>query len=194
MKNILLLQLIKESQLLLINNPQDYAHDITHHYRTWLNALKITKNIEENYDIDVLELICWWHDVQIKAENKSEKRICEITAKYLSSKFEGKNVEIILDSIKNHEFGSKPTYIEGKILQDADKLELLSPERFRIAIKAIKAGLLSKEYFLGKVVELKEGWLPKMPEMYNFEVSGQLHAKRLQELELDKLIDEICLL
>lgn len=191
MNKDLLFKLIKEAQTNLVNNPQNYAHDITHHYRTWLTAKEIIPEVKGSFNLDLVELICWWHDVQIPNVDYEDKRIAHVIAEYLSDKVEEENKDIVLDSIKNHEFGSTPKYTEGKILQDADKLELLSDERFRIAIDAIKAGLMSKDYFYGKTVEIYDTWLPKMPDMYNFDVSRKIHEARL--LSMDSKIKQYIL-
>ncbi len=196
MNKQLLLTLIKEAQTNEVNNPQNYAHEITHHYRTWLNAKEIIAAIKEPFDVDIVELICWWHDVQIIGLDYTDKRICHVIADYLAFKVSNESKEIVLDSIKNHEFGSTPNYLEGKILQDAAKLEILSDERFRIAIDAIKAGLMSKDYFYNAAVEVYKNWLPKMPSMYNFDISREIHEKRLDLLDakIKKYIEELATL
>ena len=149
---------------------------------TVLLAKKISQRIKTRHDWNIVEIICWWHDVQIpntQSTNKTNKRVAEITAKYLSRKFTDDVPNIIFDSIKNHEWGSHPKFVEGKILQDADKLELLSPERFRIALDAVYAGLESKDKFNKEVNMIKNEWLPLMLERYNFDFSRRLHNKKL---------------
>ena len=41
------IELIKEAQKRLCEYPKDFAHDLTHHYRTWLLAKDISQNIEK---------------------------------------------------------------------------------------------------------------------------------------------------
>lgn len=183
MNKHLLFILIKEAQTNLVSNPQNYAHEITHHYRTLLNAKEIISGITESFDMDLIELVCWWHDVQIPGLDYKDKRIAHVIAEYLSNKVGQQHKDIVLDSIKNHEFSSTPKYIEGKILQDADKLEILSDERFRIATDSIKAGLMSKDYFYNKVVEIYNTWIPKMPGMYNFDISRKIHETRFEMMD-----------
>jgi len=183
MEKGLLLKLIKEAQTNLVNNPQNYAHEITHHYRTWLTAKEVITEVKDSFDEDLVELLCWWHDVQVPGLDYTDKRVAHVISEYLSNKVGKEDTDIVLDSIKNHEFGSSPKYVEGKILQDADKLEILSDERFRIAFDAIKAGLMSKEYFYNAAVEVYNEWLPKMPKMYNFDISREIHAERLKALD-----------
>lgn len=182
MKKSLLHSLIKEAQINLINNPQDYAHEITHHYRTWLTAKEIFSGVEEPFNMEIVELICWWHDVQVLGLDYDGRRICHVVAEYLSSKIEKDEGEIISDSIKQHEFDSTPKFTEGKILQDADKLEILSDERFRLAINAVEAGLMGQDYFNNVFLEVYDARLPKMPGMYNFDISRKIHKDRLKIL------------
>jgi HD superfamily phosphodiesterase len=177
------IKLIKEAQNYLINNPQDVLHDITHHYRVWVNAQSIVK--EENIadvNIDILELICWWHDVDNPNITKEpNKRIVELTAEYLSKQFNGIEKEILFDSIKNHEFGSIPKFVEGKILQDADKLDLLSEDRVNWAVENLKAGVISREWLTKTAISVRDNWFPKMIERYNFNYTKQCHIDRVGE-------------
>ena len=166
--------LVQEAQLSLSVNPQDSFHEIEHHRRTWENACEVVeKEKVSDVDWEVLETICWWHDVSL-GENESpnsNKRITEVTAEYISEKFDGDQKEKVYDSIKNHEFGSSPKYLEGKILQDADKLDFFSEERVQIALKAIKDGKISKEHVLWTLTSAKDVLIPNMRERFNFQYS-----------------------
>lgn len=183
MNKKLLLNLIKKAQVNLVEYPQNYAHEITHHYRTWLNAKEIMLDVYEPFNVDLVELICWWHDVKVPNLDYNNKNIAQVTAEYLAKKVSDEDKDIVYDSIKNHEFLSSPQYIEGKILQDADKLEILSAERFRKVIDAIKCGLMDKDSFYKASVNIYNEWLPKMPKMYNFDISREMHAARLKDLD-----------
>jgi hypothetical protein len=179
------IDLIKQAQNHLINNPQDYLHEITHHYRTVLLAKDITNNIEGSLDSDLLEVLCWWHDVKVPNLNYGDNRIAKVVSEYLGGLLPNEYKNNVLDSIENHEFGSKPTFMEGKVLQDADKLEILSPERIRIGIDAVEAGLLDKDSVLGKFNEVIQNWIPKMPERYNFTYSKEQHFILLEKVKPD---------
>ena len=180
MNKKLKITLIKEAQRNLIENPQDSFHDITHHYRTVLLAKKIVENVGVNCDLDLLEIFCWWHDVKVPGLNYEDKRVAEVVGEYLATKLPDKYKGNASDSIKNHEFGLQPKFTEGKILQDADKLEILSPERISMAIEAFEAEIENKEKNLGKYFQVVEDWLPKMPDKYNFEYSRQKHFEMLE--------------
>jgi len=175
-------KLIQEAQYYLISNPQDLLHDITHHYRTWLLAQQIGPTVNQDFNWDLLEIICWWHDVSVPdiIIPKGE-RIVNVTAKYLKEKIAKQYKEIIFDSINSHEYGSIPSYPEGKILQDADKLELLSKERVRLGIEAVKAGLFPKEKALQTYKTLTEKWIPNLANTLHFAKSRQLYKELKKE-------------
>lgn len=176
---------IRQAQTHLINNPQDYLHEITHHYRTFLLARGILNNIPESSDNDLVEILCWWHDVKVPDLEYGNKRVAKIVSEYLAELLPNEYRDNVLDSIENHEFGSKPNFVEGKVLQDADKLEILSPERIRIGIDAVESGLLDKNYVLSKFNNVIENWIPKMPERYNFEYSKKKHFELLEKVKPD---------
>lgn len=183
--------MIKQAQTHLINSPQDYLHEITHHYRTFLLAKNIIDNIDESLDIDLIEILCWWHDVKVPGLEYGDKRVAKIVSEYLGNLLPNEYKNNVLDSIENHEFGSKPNFIEGKVLQDADKLEILSAERIRIAIDAVEAGLLDKDSVLSKFNDVIQNLIPKMPEKYNFAFSKAKHFELLELVkpEFDNLSD-----
>jgi len=173
------LNLVIEAQKRLIEKPRNWAHEITHHFRVLQLANRLVKKEKLNVNKDILEILCMWHDVAIK-EDLSKRRDCETTAEYLAKSFKGEEKEIIYDSILNHEFGSTPKYIEGKVLQDADKLDILSLDRLNLDIEANEAGF-SNAGISKKVVEsILNEWLPIMPERYHFNYSKKLHRQRLK--------------
>lgn len=173
-------KLIQEAQNHLINQPQDLLHEVTHHYRTWEIAQEVGLSITEKFNWDVLEVICWWHDVQLpECEIPKGKRIVNVTATYLKEKVDQKVRDVVFDSITNHEYGSKPNYIEGKILQDADKLDLLSPERIRLGIEAVENGLYSRKKAIEVFEMITEEWIPNLPNTFHFKESNNLYLKQL---------------
>lgn len=176
------LELIQEAQKYLLDHPQDYAHEITHHYRTWLIAKEIVDSLKEPVDKDLLEVICWWHDVEIPGFGHADDRIVKNTAEYVAHKLPDDLVDVVRNSIANHEFGSTPKYIEGQISQDADKLEILSEERLRILEEAVNAGLYDKNKFIQILKMVLHEWLPVMPERYHFEFSKSLHNGKINNV------------
>jgi hypothetical protein len=134
---------------------------------------KLKKEKINNIDLDILEILCYWHDVYIPKLEKSNdhKRVTELTAQYLSKKFPENQQDLIFDSIKNHEFGLKPNYLEGKILQDADKLDVITKTRFSVAMKDIQTGKTTREYVLKTMKLVKNEWLPVFSDRLHFQYS-----------------------
>lgn len=172
--------LIKEAKTRLIESPKDAAHDITHHERTWEMAKQIVKHEELEVDMDVLEIVCWWHDVVLDgAVDTQESRVAKQTAEYLKNKLQDYPdiAEEVFDSVANHEFGSTPNFITGKILQDADKLEVLSEVRLRNVLDAINKGEHPKESFIAATRMVRDEWFPKLRGNYHFDFSNKYHKE-----------------
>ena len=182
MEKKLKLDLIREAQKHLTNNQRDWAHDVTHHYRTVQLARKIARNSLAEVDNDLLEVVCWWHDVILPNSPDHHSEAAEYTAHYLAKHFEGAPKKKVVDAITNHEFGNKPNSTEGQILQDADKLEVLSSERLRIAVESIEAGYYDREKAIRDMELIKDKWLDKMPGRYHFDYSRKLHQRRLKKV------------
>ena len=109
----------------------DSAHDFEHVMRVYKNAQKICKTEKANKTLVLIVVLL--HDIvsypksdkrskisSIKSADKSK----EILEKYNLSK---EDIKIISDAINDHSFSQNkiPVTIEGKILQDADRLDAL---------------------------------------------------------------------
>ncbi|MDH3766035.1 MAG: HD domain-containing protein [Nitrosopumilus sp.] len=109
----------------------DSAHDFEHVMRVYKNAQKICKTEKANKTLVLIVVLL--HDIvsypksdkrskisSIKSADKSK----EILEKYNLSK---EDIKIIFDAINDHSFSQNkiPVTIEGKILQDADRLDAL---------------------------------------------------------------------
>ncbi|NIP62038.1 MAG: HD domain-containing protein [Nitrosopumilaceae archaeon] len=109
----------------------DPAHDFQHVMRVYKNAEFLCEN--ESVDKTLVLMAVLLHD--IVSLPKSDKRSTESADKSAQkAKLILKNysltdseVNIVIDAIKNHSFskGKTPNSIEGKILQDADRLDAL---------------------------------------------------------------------
>jgi len=72
------------------------------------------------------------------------------------------------EAIRLHRVRDNPTTIEGKVIRDADKLDLISIERWQKCIKA-------KQYeHLVPIVPL----LKKFPGAFSFDYTKKLYAER----------------
>ncbi len=109
----------------------DSAHDFEHVMRVYKNAQKICNTEKANKNLVLIAVLL--HDIvsypksdkrsktsSIKSADKSR----EVLEKYNLSK---ENIKIISDAINDHSFSQNkiPVTIEGKILQDADRLDAL---------------------------------------------------------------------
>jgi uncharacterized protein len=110
----------------------DSAHDFNHVIRVYKNAKKICKKENANKKLVLSAVLL--HD--IVSYPKSDKRSklsslhSSIEAKKILSKygFLDDEIKIICDAILEHSFSVNciPSTLEGKILQDADRLDALS--------------------------------------------------------------------
>ena len=109
----------------------DSAHDFEHIIRVYKTAQKISKN--EKVDEKLILCAALLHDIVSypKSDKRSKlssaqsaKKAEQILKKYSFSKEE---ITIVCDAIRDHSFSQnkKPTTIEGKILQDADRLDAI---------------------------------------------------------------------
>lgn len=123
------LDLLKNEVKKRIQN--DPAHDFLHIMRVYKNAQKIAKHEKVNQKI-VLAAVLLHDIVQFRksdprsktASAKSAKLAAKILQKYDFSEDE---IKIIHDAVLDHSFsrGKVPKTLEGKILQDADRLDAL---------------------------------------------------------------------
>lgn len=123
------LELLKKDVKKIMVN--DSAHDFEHIMRVYKNAQKICKN--EKADEKLVLSAALLHDVVSypKSDKRSKissvesaKKSKQILKKYDYSEDE---ITIISDAIRDHSFSQKktPKTIEGKILQDSDRLDAI---------------------------------------------------------------------
>ena len=118
----------KEVKDTLKNDP---AHDFQHVLRVYRNTEKICH--EENIDSKLVLCAALLHDVVSypKSDKRSKLSSIEsaVKAKKILKKFNfpENEIKIISDAIEDHSFSRNvvPKTIEGKILQDADRLDAL---------------------------------------------------------------------
>lgn len=124
-------QIMMTVKLLLQN--QSPAHDFQHVFRVYNNAKLISK--EENIgDAEIVLAAALLHDLivypkgSIKSTNSADES-AEIAKKILQEhkSYPRDKIEKVADIIKIHSYSKKlvPKSIEGKILQDADRLDAI---------------------------------------------------------------------
>lgn len=123
------IDLIKNEVKKIVDN--DPAHDFEHIMRVYKNAKKICK--KENANEKLVLIAALLHDIVSypKSDKRSKlssthsaKKSKQILKKYDFSKEE---IMIISDAIRDHSFSQNkvPATLEGKILQDADRLDAI---------------------------------------------------------------------
>ncbi|WP_371504717.1 HD domain-containing protein [Nitrosopumilus adriaticus] len=109
----------------------DPAHDFEHIMRVYKNAQKICKKEKANEKLVLSAALL--HDIisYPKSDKRSKMSSIESAKKSQSMlkkyDFSDEEIQIISDAIRDHSFSQKkiPDTMEGKILQDADRLDAL---------------------------------------------------------------------
>jgi uncharacterized protein len=118
----------QEVRNLMIN---DSAHDYDHIMRVFKNAQKICKKENANEKLVLSAVLL--HDIisypkSDKRSKSSSIKSAEESKKILKKfNFTKEEIQIISDAIRDHSFSRNviPTTLEGKILQDADRLDAI---------------------------------------------------------------------
>jgi len=113
---------------LMIN---DSAHDFDHVMRVFKNAQNICK--KENADEKLVLSAVLLHDIVSYPKSDKRSKLSSLKSAEKSKKilkkfnFTNEEIQIIYDAIHDHSFSRNkiPATIEGKILQDADRLDAL---------------------------------------------------------------------
>ena len=109
----------------------DPAHDFAHIMRVYKNAQNICKQEKANEKLVLSAVLL--HDIVFYPKSNKLSKISSIESakksKLILKKYDYSKKEIIIisDAIRDHSFSQKktPQTIEGKILQDADRLDAL---------------------------------------------------------------------
>lgn len=115
----------------MLNLMTDSAHDPMHIYRVLYGALEIAQ-AETNVNMDVLIACCLLHDIGREAQAKDPSLDHAEVGAQMAYEFlvligwEESLARQVEDAIRTHRYrkGSAPARIEGKILFDADKLDV----------------------------------------------------------------------
>ena len=143
------LELIKKEVIKIMDN--DPAHDFEHVMRVYHNAQKITKKEKANQKLVLTAALL--HDIVSYPKSskrskfssvESAKKSKSILKKYA---FSNEEISIICDAIEDHSFSQNriPRTIEGKILQDADRLDALGA--IGIARVFATSGSLNRSFY-----------------------------------------------
>ncbi|MFB5615053.1 MAG: HD domain-containing protein [Candidatus Nitrosomaritimum yanchengensis] len=120
---------LKNEIKLKISN--DSAHDFEHIMRVYKNAQKICKNEKVNPKLVLCAVLL--HDIISYPKSDKRSKLSSIKSAEASTKilkkydFTEDEIQIISEAIRDHSFSQNktPKTIEGKILQDADRLDAI---------------------------------------------------------------------
>jgi uncharacterized protein len=124
-------QIMRTLQSLLHN--QSPAHDFEHIIRVYKNAEMISKQ-EESVDLDIVLAAALLHDLVVYPKGSSKTinsadDSAEIAKKILLEykNYPREKIEKVADAIRTHSYSKRliPETLEGKILQDADRLDAI---------------------------------------------------------------------
>lgn len=176
----------------LKTHPFDAAHDLAHHKRVWQNAQKIANHLSHQtpsikINLNALKLACFWHDVVIDdSQNFSNHHRSHSSAEYLAKAIAKHHlnpdlIHTTLLAVKYHEYDDRPQNIEGQILWDADKLDVISLDRWLIAQKAFEAGQLSQTKY-DSYTQTGAVWLKTLRSKFFFDITRELYDQSLTKL------------
>lgn len=124
-----ILDSIKNEIKVIMDN--DSAHDFEHIMRVYKNAEKICK--KENANKKLILSAALLHDIVSYPKSDKRSKLSSVQSAKKSEQilkkydFSQEEITIISDAIRNHSFSQNktPRTLEGKILQDADRLDAL---------------------------------------------------------------------
>ena len=189
---------IKNEIIKIMDN--DPAHDFDHVMRVYTNAKKIVK--EEKADEKLVLSAALLHDIVSYPKSSKRSKFSSIDSakksKLILQKYDftTEEITIISDAIADHSFSQNkiPQTLEGKILQDADRLDALGA----IGIARVFAYLMGDniemtdkagEYYpIGTVYQPHEAPLPLSPEVLQTLATALAKANGKETVPLDELV------
>jgi uncharacterized protein len=201
--------LLKQEIQGLMNN--DSAHDSTHIIRVFKNAQMICKKEHVNEKLVLSAVLL--HDIVSYPKSDKRSKLSSIQSAEKSKKilkkfnFTKEEIQIISDAIRDHSFSQNkvPATIEGKILQDADRLDAIGAigiaRVFAVGGSEKRPFYNAKDPFCKKRIPDDQVWtldhfyrkLLKLESLMNTK-SGKIEAKKRTKIIqnfLNQLKDEI---
>jgi len=102
------------------------GHDYFHSLRVMNNAIQISRDLD--VDIELIKLACLTHDlIDKKVSENIELSKKELLEKLSSLGYKETRIDNVINIIENVSYskGNVPSTLEGKIVQDADRLDAL---------------------------------------------------------------------
>ncbi len=163
---------------------KDVLHDLSHSKRVAENAKLIARSLDYK-DPDFLELCAYWHDVaRIEGKEPHEEAGAIMARDDLLNRGADQNLSnMAYEAIRFHKSTASPVTIEGKIIRDADKLDVFFTVRWE---KCIRAGW--NDYYADELKKTMDN-LSKYPGIFAHEFTRKLYAARLPKfLEFSKAV------
>lgn len=117
----------------LVRGFDDVMHDYGHVDRCASTAI-LLGSVYRYAHPAIVEIGAWWHDVgRLSGPSEHEARSADMLAQELASA--GADESVVVDfvqAVAYHKWSMRPSTLEGKIIRDADKLDAVAPERWRI--------------------------------------------------------------
>lgn len=157
---------------------KDVIHDLSHTERVVHNAHEIAKALGYS-DLDFLELCIYWHDVArtLGKEPHEEAGAVMVRDDLLGRGVSQDLADSAYEAIRFHKSSANPVTIEGKIIRDADKLEIFSVVRWQ---KAQQAGW--PDYCVDDLKKTVEN-INRYPSAFTFDYTKKLYEKKLAEFK-----------
>jgi HD superfamily phosphodiesterase len=151
----------------------DPFHNLSHSQRVAENAAKIAKSLGYK-DLDFLTVCVYWHDIA-RTQNidpHEEPGAAMARDDLLVRGVSAKTANLAYEAIRFHKSTANPLTVEGKIVRDADKLDLISVARWENYIKAGK--------FADYATERKETMenINRYPGAFTYDYTKKLYAER----------------
>ncbi|MCS5528389.1 MAG: HD domain-containing protein [Nitrosopumilus sp.] len=143
------LDLIKKDVIAIMDN--DPAHDFEHIMRVYNNAQKIVKKEKANLKLVLSAVLL--HDIVSYPKSSKRSKLSSTDSakksKLILKKYDFtvEEITVVSDAIKEHSFSQNkiPQTLEGKILQDADRLDALGA--IGIARVFATSGSLNRSFY-----------------------------------------------
>ena len=190
MREIDFANLQKDVQTLM--DRADAAHDFSHVGRVVRMSLALAEEL--GADPDTVRLIALLHDVDDRKVDPEGGRAARLLEKYGVG---GAQAEVVLDGVENISFskGKVPHSTEGKIVQDADRLDALGAIGIARAFSYggskgrkiyVPDGECSVKHFYDKLF--------KLADMMNFQSSKAIARERTEFMKdyLRHFFEEAC--
>src|SRR4030066_2259158 len=190
---------LPQARQFLTDNPFDAGHDLAHAEAVWATAQDISKHIVLDpgskrqtdsgsaiVDLNALKLACFWHDVVVKPRDELHSAGHNVadTASFLEARlqefhFDSAFITTSIKAVRYHQFEDTPVNLEGQILWDADKLEVLNLDRWLSSQNAVVSGQMSQST-LDAYLDTGFKGLQILRPKFHFDYSLALFDQRLQ--------------